>query len=55
MRFNAQAQEAFEGMQEGASEGEAISFALDNGIFTPEESPAQKMRFVKTRNSFGAD
>jgi putative hydrolase len=42
-----QAQEAFEGMQEGASEGEAISFALDNGIFTPEESPAQKGALLK--------
>ena len=42
-----QAQEAFEGMQEGASEGEAISFALDNGIFTPEESPAQKSALLK--------
>ena len=42
-----QAQEAFEGMQQGASEGEAISFALDNGIFTPEESPAQKSALLK--------
>jgi putative hydrolase len=42
-----QAQDAFEGMQEGASEGEAISFALDNGIFTPEESPAQKSALQK--------
>ena len=46
-----QAQAAFEGMQanmpEGASEGEAISFALDNGIFTPEESPAQKSALLK--------
>lgn len=42
-----QAQEAFEGMQEGAGEGEAISFALDNGIFTPEESPAQKSALLK--------
>jgi len=42
-----QAQDAFEGMQEGASEGEAISFALDNGIFTPEESPAQKSALLK--------
>ena len=40
-----QAQDAFEGMQEGAGEGEAISFALDNGIFTPEESPAQKLHW----------
>jgi len=42
-----QAQEAFEGMQEGTGEGEAISFALDNGIFTPEESPAQKSALQK--------
>ena len=46
-----QAQEAFEGMQanmpESAGEGEAISFALDNGIFTPEESPAQKSALLK--------
>jgi putative hydrolase len=42
-----QAQDAFEGMQEGAGEGEAISFALDNGIFTPEESPAQKSALLK--------
>ena len=46
-----QAQEAFEGAQanmpEGAGEGEAISFALDNGIFTPEESPAQKSALLK--------
>ena len=46
-----QAQEAFEGMQanmpEGAGEGEAISFAFDNGIFTPEESPAQKSALLK--------
>ncbi len=42
-----QAQGAFEGMQEGAGEGEAISFALDNGIFTPEESPAQKSALLK--------
>lgn len=41
------AQEAFEGMQEGAGDGEAISFALDNGIFTPEESPAQKNALLK--------
>ena len=46
-----QAQEAFEGAQanmpEGAGEGEAISFALDNGIFTPEESSAQKSALLK--------
>lgn len=46
-----QAQEAFEGAQanmpDGAGEGEAISFALDNGIFTPEESPTQKSALLK--------
>jgi putative hydrolase len=47
-----QAQDAFEGMQEGASEGEAISFALDNGIFTPEESPAQKSALQKLETVF---
>ena len=42
-----QAQGAFENMQEGAGNEEAISFALDNGIFTPEESPAQKSALLK--------
>ena len=46
-----QAQGAFENMQENMQEGagneEAISFALDNGIFTPEESPAQKSALLK--------
>lgn len=46
-----QAQDAFEGMQanmpDGAGNEEAISFALDNGIFTPEESPAQKSALLK--------
>ena len=42
-----QAQGAFENMQEGAGSEEAISFALDNGIFTPEESPAQKSALLK--------
>lgn len=52
-----QAQEAFENMQrdmtqtdstEGdANHAEAISFALDSGIFTPEESPAQKSALLK--------
>ncbi|MTA49619.1 MAG: hypothetical protein F2941_02470, partial [Actinobacteria bacterium] len=36
-----------ENMQEGAGNEEAISFALDNGIFTPEESPAQKSALLK--------
>ena len=42
-----QAQDAFENMQEGAGNEEAITFALDNGIFTPEESPAQKSALLK--------
>ena len=46
-----QAQSAFENMQENMQEGagneEAISFALDNGIFSPEESPAQKSALLK--------
>lgn len=37
-----QAQEAFEKAQ-----GDAMSFALDSGIFTPEESPAQKVALLK--------
>ena len=48
-----QAQGAFENMQENMQEGagneEAISFALDNGIFTPEESPAQKSALLKLK------
>lgn len=41
------AQEAFEKMQEGAGGEAEISFALDKGIFTPEESPAQKAALLK--------
>jgi len=40
-----QAQSAFENMQENMEEN--MSFALDNGIFTPEESPAQKIALAK--------
>ena len=40
-----QAQTAFENMQASAEEN--MSFALDNGIFTPEESPAQKIALAK--------
>jgi putative hydrolase len=36
-----QAQEAFE------KAGDPMSFALDSGIFTPEESPAQKIALLK--------
>ena len=44
-----QAQSAFENMQENMQENmeENINFALDNGIFTPEESPAQKIALAK--------
>ena len=46
-----QAQEAFEKAQEnmgdGAAQGDALGFALDSGIFTPEESPAQKVALLK--------
>jgi len=50
-----QAQSAFESMQEsmqenmgdGSIDPEAMNFALDNGIFTPEESPAQKIALAK--------
>ena len=46
-----QAQEAFEKAQEkisdGATQSDAMSFALDSGIFTPEESPAQKIALLK--------
>ena len=40
-----QAQSAFENMQQNMEEN--MSFALDNGIFTPEESPAQKIALAK--------
>ena len=46
-----QAQEAFEKAQEnmgdGSAQGDALGFALDSGIFTPEESPAQKVALLK--------
>jgi putative hydrolase len=46
-----QAQSAFESMQENMGEGsidpEAMNFALDSGIFTPEESPSQKIALAK--------
>ena len=51
-----QAQEAFEKAQEnmgdGATENDAMSFALDSGIFTPEESPAQKIALLKLETVF---
>jgi len=51
-----QAQSAFENMQENVGEGaldaEAMSFALDSGIFTPEESPAQKIALAKLETVF---
>ena len=40
-----QAQSAFENMQENMQEN--MNFALENGIFTPEESPAQKIALAK--------
>lgn len=46
-----QAQDAFESMQtnlgENSDPAESLTFALDNGIFTPEESPAQKAALLK--------
>jgi len=42
-----QAQTAFENMGEGDLSAESMSFALENGIFTPEESPAQKIALAK--------
>jgi len=50
-----QAQSAFENMQENAGEGamdDPMSFALDSGIFTPEESPAQKIALAKLETVF---
>ena len=50
-----QAQSAFESMQENAGEGamdDPMSFALDSGIFTPEESPAQKIALAKLETVF---
>ena len=40
-----QAQSAFENMHENAQEN--MNFALDSGIFTPEESPTQKIALAK--------
>jgi putative hydrolase len=45
-----QAQSAFENMQENTEEN--MSFALENGIFTPEESPAQKIALAKLETVF---
>jgi putative hydrolase len=51
-----QAQSAFESMQENlgedATDGDAMNFALDSGIFTPEESPAQKSALAKLETIF---
>ena len=47
-----QAQTAFESMGDGAMDQEAMSFALDSGIFTPEESPAQKIALSKLETVF---
>ena len=51
-----QAQDAFEKAQEnlgeGATEQDAMGFALDSGIFTPEESPAQKVALLKLETVF---
>jgi putative hydrolase len=51
-----QAQDAFEKAQEnlgeGATEQDAMGFALDSGIFTPEESPAQKIALLKLETVF---
>ena len=45
-----QAQSAFENMQ--GSDEENMSFALDSGIFIPEESPAQKSALAKLETVF---
>ena len=45
-----QAQSAFENMQEKTEEN--MSFALESGIFTPEESPAQKIALAKLETVF---
>ena len=48
-----QAEEAFEKMQEnspsldGVTGPDALTFSLDSGVFTPEESPAQKVALQK--------
>ena len=45
-----QAQSAFENMQENTED--SMTFALENGIFTPEESPAQKIALAKLETVF---
>ena len=45
-----QAQSAFENMQENTEEN--MSFALESGIFTPEESPSQKIALAKLETVF---
>ena len=47
-----QAQSAFESMGDGAMDQEAMNFALESGIFTPEESPAQKSALAKLETVF---
>jgi putative hydrolase len=53
-----QAQSAFESMQENTEENieknieKNMTFALENGIFTPEESPAQKIALAKLETVF---
>ncbi len=49
-----QAQSAFENMQENTEENieKNMTFALENGIFTPEESPAQKIALAKLETVF---
>ncbi len=49
-----QAQSAFENMQENMQENteDSMTFALENGIFTPEESPAQKIALAKLETVF---
>ncbi len=49
-----QAQSAFENMRENMQENteDSMTFALENGIFTPEESPAQKIALAKLETVF---
>ena len=49
-----QAQSAFENMHENTEENieKNMTFALENGIFTPEESPAQKIALAKLETVF---
>jgi putative hydrolase len=49
-----QAQSAFESMQENIEKNieKNMTFALENGIFTPEESPAQKIALAKLETVF---